>query len=327
MSLKKREFILFLFLDQYLKNMISNTYNRYLWLLNTLLIYKRITFKEIKEKWKKSYLYEGQPLSLRTFHSHRKAIEEMFQVSIECDTSNGYKYYVDDAEILDHDKARKWLLSAFNVGSIISEGKSLRDRIQLEDAPQGTEFLGDIIDAIRNNIAMGVEYQPFYNEQATVYHVEAYCLKMYRQRWYVLGRCRELDGLRHFSLDRILSIHKTDNTFCYPKDFSPESYYKDVVGIWTNESLKAERITIRAYGLQSKYLLTLPLHPSQKEIASHTHYTDFSYHLCITNNLVCELLAKGSAVEVLEPESLRKRILQEVSTIIDRYKFNPKKSL
>ena len=70
--------------------MISKTFNRYIWLLNILLQRKKLTLEEICEEWNKSYLGDNTPLSKRTFHQHRNAIEELFDVSIICDTSNGF---------------------------------------------------------------------------------------------------------------------------------------------------------------------------------------------------------------------------------------------
>ena len=56
--------------------MISKTFNRYIWLLNTLLQHRRLTFEEISCRWKDSCLGDGRPLALRTFHMHREAIAE-----------------------------------------------------------------------------------------------------------------------------------------------------------------------------------------------------------------------------------------------------------
>ena len=300
--------------------MISNTYNRYLWLLNTLLQYKRLTFDEIRNKWEASYMSEGKTLSLRTFHMHRHAVEEMFQVSVECDISDGYKYYIEDADSIAEDRARKWLLNSFNVSNMVSEGKMLKDRILLEDIPQGTEYLSDIIEAMRNNWVLEVDYKPFYEDKSKIYHVEPYCMKVFQHRWYVLGKFRELNGLRHFSLDRVNGIVQTKETFVYPEDFSPEDYYKNVIGIWTNEKYKPVDVVIRAYGLQSKYLRTLPLHETQEEINTTGEYVDFRYKLCVTNDLVRELLAKGADVEVLEPYYLKKKLINAAFEILKKYK-------
>ena len=72
--------------------MISRTFNRYIWLLNTLILHKRLTFEEISNRWDNSRLSDGKPLALRTFHTHRDAIFDLFEIEIKCDTSTyGYK--------------------------------------------------------------------------------------------------------------------------------------------------------------------------------------------------------------------------------------------
>ena len=80
--------------------MISKTFNRYIWLLNTLLQYKQLTFEEINVLWKESCLGDGTPLPLRTFHQHKNAVEELFGVEIKCNASNGYRYYISTPETL-----------------------------------------------------------------------------------------------------------------------------------------------------------------------------------------------------------------------------------
>ena len=72
------------------KDTMSNLFNRYVWLVD--IIYRRgeITFEEINEYWQRSLLnMDGEDIPLRTFHNHRKAIEQMFDINIECDKRNG----------------------------------------------------------------------------------------------------------------------------------------------------------------------------------------------------------------------------------------------
>ena len=127
-------------------------------------------------------------------------------------------------------------------------------------------------------------------------------------------------GIRHFSLDRIQHVDITEPRFDYPSGFSPEAYYKDSIGIWVNEEIKPEKIILRAYGTQSKYLRTLPLHHSQKEIHTTDQYCDFEYKLCITQNLISELLAKGKTIQVMEPESLRTEMKKCLYYMFNFYK-------
>lgn len=298
--------------------MISNTYNRYLWLLNTLLIYKKVSFEEFQERWEKSYMYD-EPLSKRTFHMHRRAVEEMFDINIVCDSADGYRYYIDEKSLLNKNKARKWLINSFNISNMVNEGKKMKDRIILEEIPSGTSYLSTVIDAMQSNWVLDISYLPFYEDEPTTYHISPYCLKVHHQRWYILGKVEELEGLRHFALDRTLDMMVCNRHFTYPKNFSPENYYRHSVGIWVDDQLKPEKVVIRAYGEQAKYLHTLPLHHTQQHIEITKDYCDYKYNISITKDLVYELLKMGKNIEVLQPESLRETMKNHIEQMLERY--------
>lgn len=300
--------------------MKSDNYNRYLWILYTLVQYGRISFGDLNRKWTNSYISGGNPLNIRTFHKYRKAIEEIFGINILCENCGSYRYYVEDPSVLENDSLRKWMLNSFSVENIVHEGHWLKDRILLEEVPQGFMFLENVIRAIKDSSVIKIHYRPFYDDVVSVYHVLPYCMKLHHRRWYVLGLFRELGGLRHFALDRTEEMEITDEKFEYPSGFSPQDYYKNSIGIWTDTSKVPERIVLRAYGQQVKYFRTLPLHHSQKEIYTADEYSDFEYTLCITSDLVMELLSKGSRVEVLEPESLRADMKENLIRMFNRYK-------
>lgn len=97
--------------------MISKTLNRYIWLLNTLIQQRKLTFEEINSRWKDSRVGDGTPLALRTFHMHRKAIGELFGLEIKCDPVT-YEYYVASPERLSNDKTRQWLINSFTLSNI-----------------------------------------------------------------------------------------------------------------------------------------------------------------------------------------------------------------
>lgn len=302
--------------------MKNNVFNRYIWLLNTLLQAGRLSYKEIKDRWQHSYLNEGQNLPLRTFHMHRNAVEEIFGVNIECDPSDGYKYYIEDPSTLRQDNVCQWLLRSFNINNLMNENENIRRRIILESIPGGTEFLSPVIDAMRQNKEIKITYRPFYKNEHDIYNIQPYCIKTNRQRWYLLGYCKKLNGIRHFALDRTISIELTEETFEYPEDFSPEEYYKNSYGIFVNNKNPIQKIVIRVYGQQCQYLRSLPLHTSQREISQNMKFCDFEYHLRITHEFIQELLGKGNAVEVLEPTELKNEILRSLYSTISRY--NPK---
>jgi len=301
--------------------MISKTYVRYLWFLNTLMQCKRLTFEEIQRKWDNSvYNYDHKPLNLRTFHMHKNAVEEMFDLNIECDPSNGYKYYIDESIHAAQDKARQWLINSFNVSSLVQDSQQIQDRILLENIPAGAEFLTTIMESIKQSRELHVKYQPFYEDDASEFTVQPYSMKVFHQRWYVLGYFKERKGLRNFALDRTLSIEMTDSHFTYPDNFSPEDYYKNSISVWVPEKGKPQKVVLRAYGNQAKYLRTLPLQQTQTEIATTKEYSDFEYYMYLTPDLPQTILSKGIGVEVLEPKELRKNVCNLAASVLKRYK-------
>ncbi len=50
-------------------------------------------------------------------------------------------------------------------------------------------------------------------------------------------------------------------------------------------------------------------------------FADFTYRLCVTPELVSQLLAMGEKVEVLEPEELREIINDSLKKSLERYEY------
>ena len=299
--------------------MISKTFNRYIWLLNTLLQHKQLSYEEINALWVGSCLGDGVSLPLRTFHQHKSAVEELFGIEIKCNPSNGYRYYISSPDTLKNDSIRKWLLNSFTLSNMITAGHNMKGRILFEEIPRGTEYLQTIIEAMQKSKELQVDYQPFYGHRET-YDIQPYAMKVYRQRWYVVGYIKELGGIRNIALDRTLEMNLSATSFILPKDFDAEKYYANTVGIFVNEGLKPTKVKIRAYGRQIEYLRSLPLHRSQKERASkYGEFCEFEYKLCLTPELSTHILAMGENVEVLEPMELREEIKRRICLIYKKY--------
>ena len=64
-------------------------FKEYIWLVNTIHRAGRISFAELNEKWQRTEMSEGIPLSRTTFNRHKDAIEEIFGIYIDCDRRDG----------------------------------------------------------------------------------------------------------------------------------------------------------------------------------------------------------------------------------------------
>ena len=310
--------------------MAANLFGRYVWLMDILRRYKRLTFQEINELWQESGLGYGEELPLKTFHNHKKAIKDIFDVYIECDRKDGYRYYIDEPERIEGNNLRSWLISSYATLNQIQADNKLEDRIIFEEIPSGQTWLTCIADAMRRNHVLSITHQGFGKPEPSTFDIEPYFLKVVKRRWYVVARSpyysernkeqgvKPSDVYLVYALDRISDIQDTGRTFKMKKNFDVHSYFEGCCGIITsNESF--QKIVLRAYNGFADYLRTLPLHKSQREIGSDDESTLFEYHLKPTFDFYQLVLAQGDQVEVLEPEPMREEMRNFAQNMLDYY--------
>ena len=294
-------------------------FSRYVWLLETIHRAGKITFEEINARWLRSELSGGETLSLRTFHHHRDAIEELFDINIECIKRGGYCYYIEDTEELEKGCVRKWLLNSFAVDNLIVESRKLKSRILLEEVPSGKRYLIPLIEAMRDGMIVEVDYQSFRQQVPANFEIEPYCLKLFRQRWYVVARSPHYNRVMIYSLDRILDLEVSEKTFYYPEEFNPQSYFDACFGIVADDDIGIETVQLKVYAPQDKYFDALPLHHSQRTVEVTEGHTVYEYRIRPTYDFVQELLSHGADVEVLQPSLLRSRLSDIAKEMVSLY--------
>ena len=294
-------------------------FKEYIWLVNTIYHAKAISLAEINKRWLLTDMSDGIDISRTTFYRHKCAIEDIFGIIIECDKKNGNRYYISNDHVLDEDTVQNWMLSTLSVGNIVEESQSLHERILLEHIPSGGELLRQIIKAMKENRAVMITYRRYTAVASTTFSVEAYCVKLFRQRWYVVGKLSN-GYLATFSLDRIESLDLLARKFKVDKDFDAKDFFKDSFGIVVDEKIPIQRIVLRAYGYEPYYMRDLPLHPTQKEINTTDDYADFELKLRPTSDFMTKLISRGEWLEVLEPQNLADEVVEWHKKAVERYK-------
>lgn len=293
--------------------MAKNFFKRYIWLVDLINRRKYVSFKEISEAWRRSPLNEtGEPLSERTFFNHKDAIAGMFGIEILNDRSLGF--YIGRSDV-GSDETSDWMLHTLCLNNVLHENADMKDRILMEKVPSSERFLTDIISAMRSSRVISLCYQSFRHPEPYSFNVRPYCVKYFKQRWYLLG---DSDlGLRIYSLDRFVDMEELEEHFEIPKDFDAEEYFGNYFGVIIGE--EPEDVKIRVVPDQVKYFRTLPLHGSQRETVQEDGSSVFSYHIAPTFDFVQEILSHGADVEVLEPAELRESIADNVAGMASRY--------
>ena len=69
-----------------------------------------------------------------------------------------------------------------------------------------------IIEAMKENRRIEIEYKQFGNDYSSTFLIEPYCVKLFEGRWYVLGK-NNFGKVRVYCLDRIRDLDTLDETF------------------------------------------------------------------------------------------------------------------
>jgi predicted DNA-binding transcriptional regulator YafY len=185
----------------------------------------------------------------------------------------------------------------------------------------GLDKLFDVREAVNDKIPMRVVYKPFNGkERRTTVH--PYMLRQYKSRWYLIGLEVDDDGNRQLTqkaLDRIEDIYPSpegQETFIERKEGDEMAEYlkkaEHVIGVTVLKGKKVETILLK-FNNRFPYILTKPLHQSQKVVDAKKHIVSISV---IPNPELFTLLRSyGTDVEVLAPKSVR----QKMAVLARRY--------
>ena len=293
----------------------AQIFYQYIWIINTFRTYRKLTLDELNQKWINDDVANGNPLQRSSFNRHRDAIQDMFGIIIDCEPKT-YKYFIGNQEVLSDDSISQWLFSTLTVHGVLADSAAVKERLVLENPPEGEQYLDIIIRAIRTDRRLRIGYKKF---QAEGYEkvVSPYALKLFHQRWYLLALNDE-GQMRIYALDRVTMVELTDDTFEMPADFSPQAYFSEYFGVLTDDT-PMTHVIVRAHKWMPNYLRTLPLHHSQCELTSTPDYADFSFDIRPTTDFLGELLRYSEGIEVLEPLELREKMRQTIVETLKRY--------
>ncbi len=297
---------------------VPTLFKEYIWLVNTIRKAgdDGITFAEINEKWLETELSEGVELARSTFNRHKDAIEDIFGLIIDCNRLNGYRYFISNEEVLGEDSIQNWMLNTLTVNNIIGEALTLQDRILLQPAPVEGDYLKMVIEAMKKNVKLAVDYRKYGDDEPRHLTFEPYCIKLFKQRWYILGHFHrnaiadrpEVGYFGVFSFDRILNMSLTDDKFQMDPSFNAQAYFEECFGVLANDDTVAQRIVIRVFGDERFYVRDLPIHKSQRVIGQGEDYTDFELFMRPTIDLSTHFVSRSFLIKVLEPQWLADEI-------------------
>lgn len=186
---------------------------------------------------------------------------------------------------------------------------------------KGLRFLNPLYEAIASRSTINILYRSFNAREPREFIIYPYLLKEYKNRWFIFGsRVSDLK-LFNLALDRMIDFQLVPEIpFIDNPDFS-EDYFSDMIGVTKHERLEKARVEFIAKNDLASYILTKPLHHSQKLISKNKDgsMTFEIPSLIINPELVKELLSHGASLIVTAPRSLAEQIKEILSKAAQNY--------
>ena len=274
-----------------------------IWFVNYLLRHRRASIGELLSAWQR---HSGLTMHRNTFRAQRAKAEDLFGINIEYDPATN-TYGIEDPTLLEDDRLSKWMLGTFGAAEVLQRRRGLSGRIILEPQAKGWEHLDTVTQAMAEGHRLRVTHRQFGSTESHSHIIAPWFVKQFRQRWYVIGP-DESGSMRVMAFDRIERIETDDTTFTMPCRMTADTCFGDLYGVILGDGSTACTIRLKVTHGQGAYLITRPLHPSQRIISTDGGDITLEVHLRPTYDFMQEVLSLGDCAEILAPEDLRDEI-------------------
>jgi len=256
--------------------------------------------------------------SQRTLQRDIQGIASVFEIEITSDKSRN-KYYIKE-DIKDIQTSR--IRENYELVNAIRMAKGFVNTLIFENRRHlGTEHMAGLIYAIQNNLIAEFHYLKFWDDSHSNRKVKPISLKEARNRWYLVAMDEKDGNIKNFSLDRIQELNITQINF-KPVSYNAHKAFEDSFGIINGTNEKATEVILSFTPQQGRYIKSLPLHHSQNLIQENNKEIRFSYFIKPTYDFRMELLSYGDQVKIIQPECLKKTIIENLQDALDRYQLN-----
>lgn len=314
--------------------MVSELIGKYIWLIQTLTAAGGggLTFKELGEKYSRRF---GMTYSRRTFNNHRLAVADLFGIDIDCDRRTNCYFIPYGGDVLDNEESIGWLVNTFTVNNLLSLSKErLSGRVSVEEIPSGQKYLTAIMQAMEDGKELEIVYGKYSSDSLETLHIQPLAVKEHEKRWYLVAFCHEraasgdseagnddMNAWRVYGLDRICSLRVTGNSFKMPRNFDVDGIFSQSYGIYFPKAgQKPVTIRFKVTDEEARYLRDLPIHRSQAEEGkAEGGGRIFIIRVIPNRNLTMEFCRHAGRLEVLEPEAVRREVMEELEKAYKQY--------
>lgn len=182
---------------------------------------------------------------------------------------------------------------------------------------KGLEYLSGIIDSTINHQPLEIEYKT-YSDKAIVYMLHPYFVKQYNNRWFLIGLDGNTGKMPNIALDRIMRLKQSQIKFIPNDTIDLKTYFNDIIGVSIpKDEVKKEHIILKFTKGRFPYVVSKPIHPSQKIVENE----EFTIDIFVRPNreLCQQIFSFIPDIEVVSPVDFRTSIREKIEENLKKY--------
>ncbi len=187
--------------------------------------------------------------------------------------------------------------------------------------PSVKTTLEELERSVTNEYSVEIEYRTSHEEQPRTRVIDPYGILYWNNKWYMVGFCHLRNQIRSFRAERILQIKRTQMIFKRPEAFSTRKFF--LQNLLPEPTGKDGVISLIING-RSEALDDLCIHwflgHYLKERTSNQAVFLLDERV-IHTYIPYFLLSYGKAIQVIEPESLKIKLVTIASELVEFYKI------
>ena len=176
-----------------------------------------------------------------------------------------------------------------------------------------------LFDAITKRQVLNVDYRKDYRDSESII-LHPYYLKQYWRRWYLMAMKEGGKDIEAFSLDRMDSVMVNKEVKYKATKTSFKKYFENMVGVTVPHEPKVEHIELWADSTLFPYLISSPIHKSQKIVVDEQGNYSLTLDVMINYELIQELMFYGDRLVVTSPAYLRDHMIERLEWCKESYK-------
>ena len=183
----------------------------------------------------------------------------------------------------------------------------------------GLDYLPTLYKSITNKATLKIEYQSFKENEPKELTIHPYYLKQFNKRWFLFGLNDKDKLIYNLPLDRIKSITQSSKKYIENTTLDFKEYFEDIVGVSFTPNEKPIKIRLSINKDVAPYILTKPIHGSQKRTESNTDDTVIEIEVIPNIELRQLILSYGDGLEVISPKIFRDEIKKVIDNMNSKY--------